>query len=165
MNAAKTVATPDAVMAGRPLPALKVPTSQGEFDSRGLQGKLFVLYFYPKDNTPGCTTEAQDFRDRYARFQALGCEVFGISRDSARSHAGFAERQSLPFALISDPDETLCELFKVMKLKNLYGKQVRGVERSTFLFDRQGILIQEWRGVRVPGHVDEVLQATQNLAV
>ena len=150
---------------GRPVPPLTAETNHGPFDSAALQGKSFVLYFYPKDNTPGCTTESQDFRDRYAQFQALDCEIFGISRDSIKSHEGFAEKQSLPFPLIADPDETLCTLFDVMKQKNMYGKQVRGIERSTFLIDRQGVLVQEWRGVRVPGHADEVLQAAQNLAV
>ena len=149
---------------GRPLPPLSAETNHGTFDTTALQGTAFVLYFYPKDNTPGCTTESQDFRDRYAQFQALGCEIFGVSRDSIKSHQGFAEKQSLPFPLISDPDETLCSLFGVMKLKNMYGKQVRGIERSTFLIDRQGVLVQEWRGVRVPGHADEVLQAAQTLA-
>ncbi len=149
---------------GRPLPALTAETTHGPFDSAALQGQSFVLYFYPKDNTPGCTTESQEFRDRHAQFQALGCAIFGISRDTLKSHQNFTEKQSLPFPLISDPDETLCALFGVMKQKNMYGKQVRGIERSTFLVDRQGVLVQEWRGVRVPGHADEVLQAAQNLA-
>lgn len=154
--------TPVAI--GRPLPPLTAETTHGAFDSTALRGKPFVLYFYPKDNTPGCTVEAQDFRDRHAQFQALGCAVFGISRDTLKSHQNFTDKQSLSFPLIADPDEALCALFGVMKQKNLYGKQVRGIERSTFLVDRQGILVQEWRGVSVPGHVDEVLQATQNLA-
>ncbi|MDY0310347.1 MAG: peroxiredoxin [Castellaniella sp.] len=149
---------------GQPLPPLTAATTQGTFDSAALRGKPFVLYFYPKDSTPGCTVEAQDFRDRHAQFQALGCAVFGISRDTLKSHQNFADKQCLPFPLITDPDETLCTLFGVMKLKNLYGKQVRGIERSTFLIDRQGVLVQEWRGVKVPGHVDAVLQAAQNLA-
>jgi peroxiredoxin Q/BCP len=154
--------TPVAI--GRPLPQLTAETTHGAFDSAALRGKPFVLYFYPKDNTPGCTVEAQDFRDRHAQFQALDCQVFGISRDTLKSHQNFTDKQSLSFPLIADPDEALCALFGVMKQKNMYGKQVRGIERSTFLIDRQGILVQEWRGVSVPGHVDEVLQATQNLA-
>lgn len=154
--------TPVAI--GRPLPPLKAETTHGPFDSASLQGRPFVLYFYPKDNTPGCTTEAQDFRDRHAQFQALDCAIYGISRDTLKSHQNFTDKQSLPFPLISDPDEALCGLFDVVKQKTMYGKQVRGIERSTFLIDRQGVLIQEWRGVRVPGHADEVLQAAQNLA-
>ncbi|MGB3424403.1 MAG: peroxiredoxin [Castellaniella sp.] len=152
------------VAIGRPLPPLTAETTHGPFDSAALRGKPFVLYFYPKDNTPGCTVEAQDFRDRHDRFEALGCAIYGISRDSLKSHQGFIDKQSLSFPLIADPDEALCALFDVMKQKNMYGKQVRGIERSTFLIDRQGILVQEWRGVRVPGHADEVLQAAQNLA-
>ncbi len=152
------------IATGRPVPPLTAQSTHGTFDSAALLGTPFVLYFYPKDNTPGCTTESQDFRDRYPKFQALGCEIFGVSRDSLQSHQGFAEKQNLPFALITDPDEALCERFGVMKLKNMYGKQVRGIERSTFLIDRHGKLVQEWRGVRVPGHADEVLQAAQNLA-
>jgi len=149
---------------GQPLPVLKADTTQGPFDSQALLGKPWVLYFYPKDNTPGCTLEAQDFRDQYPQFQALGCPVYGVSRDSLKSHGGFIEKQGLPFALISDPDERLCTLFDVMKLKNMYGKQVRGVERSTFLIDAKGLLAREWRGVRVPDHVTEVLKAVQELA-
>lgn len=154
----------NAIVTGHPLPVLNATSTHGPFDTASLRGKPFVLYFYPKDNTPGCTTESQNFRDLHDQFQAIGCEVFGISRDSIGSHQNFTDKQNLPFALISDPDETLCELFGVMKLKNMYGKQVRGVDRSTFLIDRQGILVQEWRGVRVPGHAEEVLQAARNLA-
>ncbi|HET8598624.1 MAG TPA: peroxiredoxin [Castellaniella sp.] len=152
------------VATGQPLPALNADSTHGAFDSAALRGKPFVLYFYPKDNTPGCTAESQDFRDLYPRFQAIECGIYGISRDSLKSHENFTGKQDLPFALISDPDETLCELFGVMKQKNMYGKQVRGIERSTFLVDRNGILVQEWRGVRVPGHAEEVLQAARNLA-
>ncbi len=152
------------IATGQSVPAFTAPSTAGDVDSRMLRGQPFVLYFYPKDNTPGCTTESQDFRDLYPQFQALGCAVFGISRDSLKSHEGFIEKQSLPFPLISDPDEALCTLFDVMKLKNMYGKQVRGVDRSTFLFDKDGVLVREWRGVRVPDHALEVLQAVQNLA-
>ncbi|WP_322997340.1 peroxiredoxin [Castellaniella sp.] len=152
------------VAIGQPLPPLTAESTHGPFDSSALSGQAFVLYFYPKDNTPGCTTESQDFRDLHEQFLASGCKVFGISRDSLKSHENFTAKQSLPFALISDPDEALCALFGVMQLKNMYGKQVRGIERSTFLFDAQGILTQEWRKVRVPEHASEVLQAVRQLA-
>ncbi|MFA7436886.1 peroxiredoxin [Castellaniella sp.] len=148
---------------GQPIPRLTGPSTQGPFDSAQLAGKPYVLYFYPRDNTPGCTTEAQDFRDLHGQFLAHGCAVFGVSRDSLKSHERFAEKQSLPFALISDPDEALCTLFGVMKNKTLYGKPVRGIERSTFLVDAAGQLAREWRGVRVPDHAAEVLQAVQAL--
>ncbi|MDD5754283.1 MAG: peroxiredoxin [Methylococcales bacterium] len=121
-------------------------------------GKNVVLYFYPKDNTPGCTQEAQDFRDSYKKFETLNTVIFGISRDSVRSHEGFKCKQSLPFDLISDHDETLCQLFDVLKTKNMYGKQVIGIERSTFLIDTQGTLVHEWRKVKVEGHCLEVLE-------
>ncbi|HEX7385687.1 MAG TPA: peroxiredoxin [Castellaniella sp.] len=153
-----------ALQIGHALPAFKADSTQGPFDSKALLGKPWVLYFYPKDNTPGCTLEAQDFRDHHADFQALNCSIYGVSRDSVKSHDGFTEKQCLPFALISDPDEALCEQFGVMKLKNMYGKQVRGIERSTFLIDAKGQLAQEWRGVKVPDHVAAVLKAVQELA-
>ena len=122
-----------------------------------------VLYFYPKDSTPGCTTEGQDFRDVYAQFAAAGVEVFGISRDSLKSHENFKAKQAFPFELLSDTDEVACQLFDVIKMKNLYGKQVRGIERSTFLIDKQGILRNEWRKVSVKGHVATVLAAVNAL--
>ncbi|MYN13822.1 redoxin domain-containing protein [Pusillimonas sp. TS35] len=149
------------IAVGKPVPAFSAASTQGETSLNCLKGHKAVLYFYPKDNTPGCTTEAQDFRDLYQQFVDAGCQVIGISRDSLKSHSGFTEKQALPFPLISDPDETLCELFGVMKMKNMYGKQVRGIERSTFLIGTDGVLLREWRGVRVPGHADEVLQAVQ----
>lgn len=121
-------------------------------------GKNLIIYFYPKDNTPGCTTESIAFRDLHPQFQQANTKVFGISRDSLRSHEGFKNKLDLPFELISDPDETLCNLFNVMKMKNMYGKQVRGIERSTFVIDGNGKLVKEWRGVKVAGHVDEVLE-------
>lgn len=126
-------------------------------------GRALVLYFYPKDNTPGCTTEGQDFRDHHAEFQSLGCEVFGISRDSVKSHEGFKAKLGLPFELLSDPQETACELFAVIKMKNMYGKKVRGIERSTFLVDRSGRVARVWRGVKVPDHVKDVLEAVRSL--
>jgi peroxiredoxin Q/BCP len=126
-------------------------------------GKNVVLYFYPKDNTPGCTTESIGFRELYAEFQQANTEIFGISRDSIGSHEGFKAKLEMPFALISDPDEVLCGMFDVMKMKNMYGKQARGVERSTFVIDGTGKLVKEWRGVKVPGHVDEVLEFVKAL--
>ena len=120
------------------------------------RGRL-IIYFYPKDNTPGCTSESMQFRDAYPEFQAHHCEIVGVSRDSLKSHEGFKTKYALPFDLLSDPEETACQLFGVMKLKNLYGKQVRGIERSTFVIDQTGVLVKEWRGVKVPNHVQEVL--------
>jgi peroxiredoxin Q/BCP len=149
------------VVVGQSLPPFTAASTRGDISSDDLRGQYSILYFYPKDNTPGCTTQAQNFRDRHDEFAEAGCQIFGISRDTLKSHAGFTDKQSLPYPLISDPDESLCELFGVMKLKNMYGKQVRGIERSTFLVDPQGVLVKEWRGLRVPGHVDEVLQAVQ----
>ena len=122
-----------------------------------LRGQWVVLYFYPKDNTPGCTTESIAFRELHQQFLAAGTEIYGISRDSLRSHEGFKAKLGLPFELISDPDEAVCLQFGVMKMKNMYGKQVRGVERSTFVIDAEGKLVKEWRGVKVPDHADEVL--------
>jgi len=121
------------------------------------RGKNVVLYFYPKDNTPSCTQESQDFRDNFKQITALNAVIFGISRDSVKSHDGFKCKQNLPFELISDYDETLCQLFDVLKMKNIYGKQVIGIERSTFLIDTKGVLIQEWRKVKVDGHFLDVL--------
>lgn len=126
-------------------------------------GKQLVLYFYPKDNTPGCTTESQDFKAQYRKFSAAKAVIVGVSRDSLKSHEKFVTKFELPFALISDPDELLCEQFDVMKLKNMYGKKVRGIERSTFLIGAGKTLLHEWRGVKVPGHVDEVLDIAREL--
>ena len=123
------------------------------------QGQYVVLYFYPKDATPGCTTEGQDFRDAYPQFQALNTQIFGISRDSLKSHENFKTKQNFPFELISDPEEQLCQLFDVIKMKSMYGKQVRGIERSTFIIDPQGKLAHEWRKVSVKGHVEEVINS------
>ena len=146
---------------GQAVPEFTAVSTQGEITPDTLKGKKTVLYFYPKDSTPGCTTQAQGFRDHHDEFVSAGARVIGVSRDSLKSHENFAAKQSLPFALISDPDEKLCELFGVMKMKNMYGKQVRGIERSTFLIDADGVLRQEWRGLRVPGHVPAVLQAVR----
>jgi peroxiredoxin Q/BCP len=139
-------------------------TGDTPFKLSDYKGKSIVLYFYPKDNTPGCTTEGMQFRDAHGEFKRADAEIFGISRDSIRSHDSFKSKLALPFELISDPDETLCIMFNVMKMKNMYGKQVRGVERSTFVIDAAGKLVKEWRGVKVPGHVDEVLEFVKALA-
>ena len=137
-------------------------TGDQTFALAGRPAKYTVLYFYPKDNTPGCTTESIAFRDAYPAFQALGAEIYGLSRDSLRSHEGFKAKLGLPFELISDPDELVCNQFGVMKMKNMYGKQVRGVERSTFIFDADGKIVKEWRGVKVNDHVNEVLEFLQS---
>ncbi len=139
-------------------------TGDQTFRLSDYRGKKIVLYFYPKDNTPGCTTEGMRFRDLHPEFQRANAEIFGISRDSIRSHEGFKAKLEMPFELISDPDETLCIMFDVMKMKTMYGKQVRGVERSTFVIDEAGKLVKEWRGVKVPGHPDEVLEFVKALA-
>ncbi|MHC8298468.1 peroxiredoxin [Pseudomonas sp. ZS1P83] len=128
-----------------------------------LKSKQVVIYFYPKDSTPGCTTQGQGFRDQLDAFKAANTEVFGVSRDSLKSHENFKAKQAFTFELISDKEEALCQLFDVIKLKKLYGKEYMGVDRSTFLIDKDGVLRQEWRGVKVPGHVDAVLVAAQAL--
>jgi len=135
-----------------------IMTGGKTFDLHAYIGKNIVIYFYPKDNTPGCTTESIAFRDLHIQFQEKNTVVFGVSRDSLRSHEGFKNKLALPFELISDPEETLCNLFNVMKMKNMYGKQVRGIERSTFVIDATGKLVKEWRGVKVAGHVDDVFE-------
>ena len=139
-------------------------TSGQQVSLSALKGQQVVIYFYPKDSTPGCTTEGQDFRDQHAAFQAANTVVFGVSRDGMKSHENFKCKQAFPFELISDKDEALCQLFDVIKLKKLYGKEYLGVDRSTFLIDTNGVLRREWRGVKVPGHVTEVLEAAQALA-
>jgi peroxiredoxin Q/BCP len=146
------------------VPDFTAAATGGEFKLSAHRGSIVVLYFYPKDNTPGCTTEGADFAAAYPKFREAGAAVLGVSRDSLKSHEGFKAKMGFPFELISDPDEALCALFEVMKMKNMYGKQVRGVERSTFVIDGEGKLRREWRGVKVPGHVDEVLAAVQALA-
>lgn len=151
-------------MLDQPLPDFSLPATGNQTFSLAAQaGKVVVIYFYPKDSTPGCTTEAQQFRDLHAQFAEAGAVVVGVSRDSVKSHENFKAKQSLPFELLSDGDETLCNLFGVMKMKNMYGKQVRGVERSTFVADRRGVLRREWRGVKVPGHAQEVLDFVKTL--
>ena len=150
---------------GDPIPDFEAPvTGGGTVRLSALRGKPVVLYFYPKDKTPGCTVESQEFRDLHPRFKRAGALVFGISRDSLKSHESFKAAECMPFELISDPDEQLCSLFDVMRLKNMYGKQVRGIERSTFLIDGEGRLHREWRKVKVEGHAAEVLEAVKALA-
>lgn len=138
-------------------------TSEQQIQLSALKGQQVVIYFYPKDSTPGCTTEGQGFRDQFAEFQAANTLIFGVSRDGLKSHENFKAKQGFPFELISDKDEAVCKLFDVIKLKKLYGKEYMGVDRSTFLIDKNGVLRQEWRGVKVPGHVDAVLAAAQAL--
>jgi peroxiredoxin Q/BCP len=146
-------------------PEFEAPATGGKaFKLSQFRGRTLVLYFYPKDNTPGCTTEGQDFRALHPQFQALDCEVFGISRDSLKSHENFKAKLGLPFELLSDSDEKVCEAFAVMKMKNMYGKQVRGVERSTFVIDAQGRIARSWRGVKVPDHAREVLEFVRTLS-
>lgn len=141
-----------------------LPAVPGDtFDTRQHRGKPLVIYFYPKDNTPGCTNEAIAFRDLYPQFTGTGAEIAGISRDSLKSHGNFSSKFSLPFPLLSDSDESVCTQFGVIKMKNMYGKQVRGIERSTFVFDRNGVLVKEWRGVKVPGHAEAVLEFVKTL--
>lgn len=130
---------------------------------KSLRGKKVVLYFYPKDSTPGCTTEGQDFRDLHAKFKRAGAVILGASRDSLPSHEKFKEKLKLPFDLLSDPDEKLCRQFDVIREKSLYGRKFLGVERSTFLIDEKGKLREEWRKVKVKGHAQEVLEAVKNL--
>ncbi|AGX88257.1 peroxiredoxin [Candidatus Symbiobacter mobilis] len=149
-----------AVVLYKPLPEFESFATGGvRITNTSHLGRYLVLYFYPKDHTPGCTTEATQFRDRYADFVAAGAEVFGVSRDNMRSHEDFHRQLELPFPLIADTEEKLCHMFGVVKNKIMYGKKVKGIERSTFLIDKQGCLVQEWRCLKVPGHVDEVLAA------
>ena len=140
------------------VPDFTLPATGGTAFSLAAQaGRIVVLYFYPKDSTPGCTTEAQQFRDLHPEFVAVDAGILGISRDSVKSHETFKARQNLPFELGSDADEAVCNLFGVIKQKMMYGKQVRGIERSTFVFDAEGKLVKSWRGLKAPGHAAEVL--------
>ncbi|MDX1250771.1 MAG: peroxiredoxin [Gammaproteobacteria bacterium] len=145
---------------GKPVPDFGLPATGGKtINLSSLKGKHVVLYFYPKDNTPGCTREGQDFRDHYEEFSRFDTVILGVSRDSLNSHEKFKEAQGFQFDLLTDDDEHLCKLFDVIKLKNMYGKEVMGIERSTFLIDKKGVLRREWRKVKVEGHVAEVLEA------
>lgn len=149
---------------GNKIPNLSVATTQVEsLKLRSLKGQKVVLYFYPKDNTPGCTTQGQNFRDSYDQFQKHNAVIFGVSRESIRSHQNFINKQEFPFDLISDPEETLCNAFDVIKEKNMYGRKYMGIERSTFIFDENGTLVHEMRKVKVKGHVDEVLEVVKSI--
>lgn len=150
---------------GQTMPMCEIPaTSNLTFSPKAYQGKKLVLYFYPKDSTPGCTVEAGEFRDHIDAFNQANALVVGVSRDNLRSHENFRQKLGLPFELVADTEEKLCTIFNVIKMKNMYGKQVRGVDRSTFLFDSKGVLQKEWRGIKVTGHVAEVLTAAKAMS-
>ncbi len=152
------------VATGKKVPAFSLPaTGDRDISLADCKGKNLVLYFYPKDSTPGCTTEGQDFRDRIHTFRRRNTTILGVSRDSLKSHENFKTKQKFPFDLLSDSDEKLCRMFDVIKEKNMYGRKVMGIERSTFLIDDKGILRREWRKVKVAGHVEEVLEAIKEL--
>jgi peroxiredoxin Q/BCP len=151
------------VTVGRPVPAFTATSTAGEFSLSDYAGKTLILYFYPKDATPGCTTEGQNFRDRYKALQKANADILGVSRDSLASHQRFREKMDFPFDLVSDASESLCTLFDVIKPKKLYGKVHIGIERSTFVISAKGILVREWRGLKVPGHAQEVLEYVQSL--
>ena len=152
------------VAVGKKIPAFAAEaTGDQKIRSKDLKGSHAVLYFYPKDSTPGCTLEGQDFRDNHTRFRRAKTIILGVSRDSLASHEKFKAKQGFPFELLADTDETLCKLFDVIKEKNMYGKKVMGIERSTFLIDKEGVLRKEWRKVKVAGHVEEVLAAVKAL--
>lgn len=152
-------------MLDTPIPDFSLPATSGAtFNLAAQAGKVVVIYFYPKDSTPGCTTQGQNFRDLHDQFVAANAVVLGISRDSLKSHENFKAKQSFPFELGSDVDEAICTLFAVMKMKNMYGKQVRGIQRSTFVIDGNGKIRREWRGVKVPGHAQEVLEFVKTLS-
>jgi peroxiredoxin Q/BCP len=148
---------------GQPAPGFQAQSTFGLLSLTQCSGRGVVLYFYPKDNTPGCTTETQDFRDAHDAFLASGCVVIGVSRDTLKSHQNFSAKLALPFPLLADTDEVVCHAYGVIKQKKMYGKEVRGIERSTFLIDAQGKLVQAWRGLKVPGHVQEVLQSAKSM--
>ena len=151
-------------MPGKAVKDFSLPsTGGGTFRLSDQRGKTLVVYFYPKDNTPGCTVEGADFRDRHKEFTRAGAAVVGVSRDSLKSHENFKAKMKFPFALLSDADEKLCTQFGVMKMKNMYGKKVRGIERSTFVINGEGAIAREWRGVKVPGHAQEVLDFVKTL--
>ncbi len=152
-------------MLNQPVPDFALPaTSDKTIQLSDFLGKYVVVYFYPKDSTPGCTTQGMQFRDAYADFQQANTDIIGISRDSVKSHENFKAKFSFPFELLADTEEIACGIFGVMKMKNMYGKQVRGIERSTFVINPQGELIREWRGVKVDGHAQEVLTFIQSLS-
>lgn len=149
---------------GKNCPKFKAEcTSNKILSNNDFEGQNLVIYFYPKDSTPGCTTEGQEFRDQYKLFKKYNTEIIGVSRDSIKSHENFKLKQSFPFELLSDPDEKVCKAFDVMKLKSMYGREYIGVDRSTFLINAKGKVVKEWRSVKVKGHVDEVLEAVKEL--
>ena len=153
-----------AIVVNKPLPEFEANATGGiKVTNTSHHGQVMVLYFYPKDNTPGCTTEAMQFRDSYKDFVKAGTALFGVSRDNMKSHDEFKTTLELPFELIADTEEKMCHMFGVVKNKIMYGKKVKGIERSTFLVNAEGILTHEWRGLKVPGHVEEVLQAIKSL--
>lgn len=147
-----------------PFPDFELPSTGNKvFRLSEVTAPVLVIYFYPRDNTPGCIAEGQDFRDAYTEFRKYDCHIVGISRDTLKSHENFKAKMNFPFELLSDHDETVCNLFQVMKNKNMYGKQVRGIERSTFILDLEKIIRHEWRKVKIPGHVQEVLESVKTL--
>jgi peroxiredoxin Q/BCP len=150
-------------MIGKKVADFSLPSTAGTFKLSAQKGHPVVLYFYPKDSTPGCTTEGADFRDLHQSFTKLGAVVAGVSRDSLKSHESFKAKMEFPFELLSDADEALCTQFDVIRMKNMYGRQVRGIERSTFVIDGAGKLVQEWRRVKVPGHAQAVLDFVNTL--
>jgi thioredoxin-dependent peroxiredoxin len=153
-----------AIVVSKPLPEFEANATSGvKVSNTSHLGQTVVLYFYPKDNTPGCTTEAMQFRDKYKEFVKLGAAVFGVSRDNMTSHDSFKAKLELPFELIADTEEKMCHMFGVVKNKIMYGKKVKGIERSTFLIGPDGLLHEEWRGIKVVGHVDEVLKAVKTI--
>ena len=153
-----------AIVVSKPIPEFEATATGGiKVSNTSHLGQTLVLYFYPKDNTPGCTTEAMQFRDKYKDFVKAGTIVFGVSRDNMKSHDDFKTKLELPFELIADTEEKMCHMFGVVKNKIMYGKKVKGIERSTFLIDAEGVLRAEWRGIKVAGHVDEVLKAVKGL--
>lgn len=154
-----------AIVINKPLPEFEaLATNDVKFSPQAYLGNPVILYFYPKDNTPGCTAEAMQFRDRYKELQKAGIVVFGVSRDNMQSHDAFRKKLGLPFDLIADTEEKMCHMFGVVKNKIMYGKKVKGIQRSTFLIDADGILRYEWRGLKVPGHVEEILKTVKNIA-
>jgi peroxiredoxin Q/BCP len=151
-------------MLNQTVPEFELPATGGKnFKLSDYRGNILILYFYPKDATPGCTTQGIQFRDAYADFKAVNAEVFGISRDTIKSHENFKTKFTFPFDLLSDTEEVACNLFNVIKMKNMYGKQVRGIERSTFIISPDGLLVHEWRGVKVEGHAQQVLEFIKSL--
>jgi thioredoxin-dependent peroxiredoxin len=151
-------------MLNQTVPDFELPATSGKkFKLSNYQDKILVVYFYPKDNTPGCTTQGIQFRDHYAEFQAINADIVGISRDSLKSHENFKAKFSFPFELLADTEELACGIFGVIKMKNMYGKQVRGIERSTFILDKKSKLVHEWRGVKVDSHAQEVLNFIKTL--